>query len=145
MTNQNQAISNMSITQTVQRQTPKIDFGSVLARGASVVASRALSAADAMTGIPIMSAAVSAVTRFVTPSATPLQAGIASQPLAAQASPSPASGTEAEQFVDLMKEQSFEYLRLQTAVQQESREYNTTTNILKTRHDSARAAINNLR
>ena len=38
-----------------------------------------------------------------------------------------------------------EALELQLQVQQESREYNAITNVLKVRHDSAKSAINNIR
>jgi hypothetical protein len=38
-----------------------------------------------------------------------------------------------------------EYVRLQNEMQRESREFNAVTNILKVRHDSAKAAISNIR
>jgi hypothetical protein len=43
--------------------------------------------------------------------------------------------------------QSFQlqYLKLQEDMQRESREYNTLSNVMKARHDSAKAAINNIR
>jgi len=43
--------------------------------------------------------------------------------------------------------QSFQvqYIELQNEMQQESRTYNTISNVLKTRHDSAKSAINNIR
>jgi hypothetical protein len=34
---------------------------------------------------------------------------------------------------------------MQMQMQQESREYNTISNVLKVRHDSAKSAINNIR
>jgi hypothetical protein len=37
------------------------------------------------------------------------------------------------------------YLGLQDAMQKESREFNAISNIMKVRHDSAKAAINNIR
>ena len=49
---------------------------------------------------------------------------------------------------DLLKaqdSQAKEYLALQNEMQRESREFNALSNILKVRHDSAKAAINNIR
>ena len=40
---------------------------------------------------------------------------------------------------------SLAYLELQDAMQRESREFNAVSNVLKVRHDSAKAAINNIR
>ena len=37
------------------------------------------------------------------------------------------------------------YLALQNEMQKESREHNAISNIMKVRHDSAKAAINNIR
>ena len=37
------------------------------------------------------------------------------------------------------------YLQLQNEMQKESREHNAISNIMKVRHDSAKAAINNIR
>ncbi|NPC87283.1 hypothetical protein HPC49_55055, partial [Pyxidicoccus fallax] len=37
------------------------------------------------------------------------------------------------------------YLQLQNEMQRESREHNAISNIMKVRHDSAKAAINNIR
>jgi hypothetical protein len=37
------------------------------------------------------------------------------------------------------------YLQLQNEMQRESREHNAVSNIMKVRHDSAKAAINNIR
>ena len=37
------------------------------------------------------------------------------------------------------------YLKLQRDMQQESQQYNTLSNVMKVRHDSAKAAINNIR
>ena len=40
---------------------------------------------------------------------------------------------------------SMAYLKLQDEMQRESREHTTVSNVMKVRHDSAKAAINNIR
>lgn len=40
---------------------------------------------------------------------------------------------------------SMQYLELQEKMQQENRQYSTLSNVLKTRHESAKTAINNIR
>ncbi len=40
---------------------------------------------------------------------------------------------------------NMEYLKLQMEVQAENRQFSTISNIVKSRHDTARAAINNIR
>ena len=66
--------------------------------------------------------------------------------------PPPESRGESWDLLDaqrLMNEQSQHfnaaYLQLQNDMQQESREHNAISNIIKVRHDSAKAAINNIR
>ena len=41
--------------------------------------------------------------------------------------------------------QSAQYLQLQDQMQRESRQYSAVSNVMKVRHDSAKAAINNIR
>ena len=49
----------------------------------------------------------------------------------------------------LMQQESFafssQYLQMQDAMQRESRQFNAVSNVMKVRHDSAKAAINNIR
>lgn len=40
---------------------------------------------------------------------------------------------------------NLEYLEMQTAVQAENRRYTTVSNLMKARHDTAKAAINNMK
>ena len=40
---------------------------------------------------------------------------------------------------------SMQYLELQEKMQEENRQYSTLSNVLKTRHESAKTAINNIR
>lgn len=128
-------LSAVSLVTTVARQTPHLDFGRVLADTAQGV----VQYAGRMTlGHPILSAAVAGV-RAVLPQ----------QGLPAGRPGEGGSGMEMLQAQRLMQEdgQRFNvaYLQLQEGIQRESREHNTLSNILKVRHDSAKAAINNIR
>jgi hypothetical protein len=75
--------------------------------------------------------------------------GLAGGPVGAVASVASAvSGAPAGdpfKLLQLQKEQSLEYLSLQNEMQRESREYSALSNLIKVRHESARAAISNLR
>jgi hypothetical protein len=44
-----------------------------------------------------------------------------------------------------MRAEAERSFQLQVAMQNESREFNTVSNVIKVRHDSAKAAINNIR
>lgn len=54
-------------------------------------------------------------------------------------------GTELERLMDMNQSFSMEYLALQQAIQRETREFNLLSNVMKTKHEAARNAINNIR
>ncbi|WP_224369351.1 hypothetical protein [Hyalangium versicolor] len=56
-----------------------------------------------------------------------------------------ASGTEFNSDMASMFSQQKELLKLQSALQNESQKYQTISNVLKTRHDTAKNAIGNIR
>lgn len=143
---------------TVPRQTPKNDFGEVLARTANGMAKLGGAIMSSASGMPVVSAAVSAVTSLA--STAGRGASQASQPAipiqsvvpggsGAGAGYGAAPGVGSDQYggsmVDQMHQSSMQSLYLQAQMQQESREYNAISNVLKVRHDSAKAAINNIR
>ncbi|MGQ0508697.1 MAG: hypothetical protein ACT4TC_25635 [Myxococcaceae bacterium] len=158
-------IQPVSTTQTMPRQTPNDDFGAVMARTVVEVARTGGAVLSNMVGAgPVLSAATSSVA-----SMSNLASGVRSigsaQAMGATGSPGagrqlsnaagdPLSASKGEQW-DLMEaqkllnsqSQSFNlaYMQLQDGMQKESREFNTLTNIMKVRHDSAKAAINNIR
>ncbi len=154
-------IGSLSITPTVARQTPQNDFGTVFARTAQeVVRAGAGVAANLIPGGPAVSAAVSSISSVVSTTAaggaraastTPLAGGVggAGGPLGTGA-----SGGQGEQW-DLLAAQkemqaegmkmNLAYMNLQNDMQKESRAHNALSNIMKVRHDSAKAAINNIR
>jgi len=152
-------IGSLSITPTVARQTPQNDFGTVFARTAQeVVRAGAGVAANLIPGGPAVSAAVSSISSVVSTTAggaraastTPLAGGVggAGGPLGTGAS------GQGEQW-DLLAAQkemqaegmkmNLAYMDLQNDMQKESRAHNALSNIMKVRHDSAKAAINNIR
>lgn len=158
--------NRISITPTVARQTPKQDFGQVLQNSVNGVLN-AGNLVGSMTGMPIVSSAVSAVTSLVNARTSAGSAatgvvnigtGAGSTSLAGGNTGIPGSSVSGVTSTvangapsgmgDMLKEMQLEAHRsiaTQIAMQNESREYNTLTNILKLRHDSAKAAINNIR
>lgn len=152
-------IGTLSITPTVARQTPRNDFGTVLARTAQeVVRTGAGVVAAIVPGAPAVSAAVASVSSVVSTSASSVRG--ASVPTGGTGGTgSSASATlgatgQGDQW-DLLAAQkemqaegakmNLAYMNLQNEMQAESRAHNAISNIMKVRHDSAKAAINNIR
>ena len=50
-----------------------------------------------------------------------------------------------KQLQEQAKKDNLFFLELQQKMQQENRKFSTVSNILKAKHDTARAAINNIR
>lgn len=169
---QHNRISPISIAQTTARQTPNNDFGTVLARTVGEVVRSGVGIMGGVAGGPVLSAAVSGVQRTL--GVTSLGAASGASPVSTAAYASgvgpvggpihsaasataagAASGAGTGGNWDLLEAQrllqkdgqSFNvaYLQLQNSMQQESREHNAISNIMKVRHDSAKAAINNIR
>jgi hypothetical protein len=154
-------ISQLSITPTIGRQTPKRDFGDVLKNTVGRMLNNGI-VRGALSSIPVVSAAVSAVSSLASSTSArapiagvaggALSIGIAgSNPIASTGSAQTAGGLTGNESVDPngtleeMKRVSADYMQLQLAMQQENREYSAMTNVLKVRHDSAKSAINNIR
>lgn len=157
----NNRIASLSITPTLPRQTPRNDFGTVLARTAQEVVKTGAGIVGGMIpGGPVMSAAVSSIGSVVSTvsstkaSITPLPG--AGGAIGGTSGPGATEGTtgrgdawdmlEAQRLM-AAEGQKFNvaYLQLQNEMQRESREHNAISNIMKVRHDSAKAAINNIR
>jgi hypothetical protein len=147
-------IGSLSITPTVARQTPQNDFGTVFARTAQeVVRAGAGIAASMMPGAPMVSAAVASVSSVVSSTASSVR-GTSAQPAAGGAGGVGGTAGGGEQW-DLLAAQremqaegmkmNLAYMNLQNEMQAESRAHNAISNIMKVRHDSAKAAINNIR
>jgi hypothetical protein len=140
-----------------ERQTPKTDFGSKLRDGVETTAHVAGVVASALPGGAILSAAVSAgssLTGQTTASAS--GNGIVGTPRAAggttNASPAssgqliPSGDSAYDQAVSLLNAQevtNMRYLALQERMQEENRYFSTMSNVMKTRHDTAKNTIAN--
>lgn len=132
------AIDPVHVAPTVQRQTEPSRFGQVMratARGlADGLAATAGLAAPFLPGGPILAGAVRAGARA---------AGAPGRGAAGEGG----SGDVIEATRALQQEaQSFnlQYLQLQENMQRESREFQAISNVMKAKHDSAKAAINNI-
>ena len=135
-------LNEIEITKTVPRQTPKREFTDYMGHAvATAVSVGADFVAPVAASNPLLSAAVSAV-KSVAQGAM-AQAGTASVG---------GSGSDPVSMLDANRQMMLEgaalnqqYLQLQHDMQQESQQYNTVSNVMKVRHDSAKAAINNIR
>jgi hypothetical protein len=153
-------IDQVSVTTTVPRQSQKQEFGEMLKnslqQGAKAVGMVSGAMLQNMPGAGVVSAAVSAVTNFANQAPRTASAassgvininggvaaggGVAGGGLANAATSGDMNG-----MVNEMRAEANRSMAMQMAMQQESREYNTISNVLKVRHDSAKAAINNIR
>ncbi len=156
----NNRLNNIVMTATTERQTPRNEFGDVLKStlqtGAGVV-----SGALGIVGgsIPIVSAAVSGLSNFAKQGGgssvgNAVAGGIQTVGGAQGAGQASSSGNvnvtqantgEMGGYIDNMRKEADRSMMMQMQMQNESREYNTISNVLKVRHDSAKAAINNIR
>ena len=154
MENGNNRIGSLSITPTVARQTPQNDFGTVFARTAQeVVKAGAGVAASMLPGAPMVSAAVASVSSVVSSTASSVR-GASTLPVSGGSGGVGGATGQGEQW-DLLAAQkemqaegakmNLAYMNLQNEMQAESRAHNAISNIMKVRHDSAKAAINNIR
>jgi hypothetical protein len=168
----NHRIASLSITPTQPRQTPQNEFGAVLARTAQqVVKTGAGFVGGMLPGAPVLSAAVSsmsAVASGVASGLGPVSAtvpstnggvvpipGVGGAPGGASGPGAPGGTPGKGDAWDMLEAQklmaaegqkfNLAYLQLQNEMQRESREHNAVSNIMKVRHDSAKAAINNIR
>jgi hypothetical protein len=149
--------NRISLTPTVARQTQKNEFGNVLKNALQSAANVGGALLNSVPGGGVISAAVSNVTALASSGGS----GSAQGSLAAtgvtsigggggatgQALASSPNGvpTELNGMIGQMRAEADRSTMMQMQMQQESREYNTISNVLKVRHDSAKSAINNIR
>jgi len=137
-------LKQIEITTTTPRQTPKRDFADVMGQAAATAVSVGADLiAPVASSSPLLSAAVSAV-KTVARGALAQSTGAATVGVGGGADP----GSMIDANRQLMQEGAqlnMQYLQLQHDMQQESQQYNTVSNVMKARHDSAKAAINNIR
>jgi hypothetical protein len=135
-------IDPVHVTPTTERKTESSRFGDTLRAAAAGVVDGIASgvglAAPFVPGGLVLSAAVRGASRAVSVATSPTTPGRAS---------AEGGGDVMEATRALQQEaQSFnlQYLQLQEGMQRESREFTAITNVMKVKHDSAKAAINNI-
>jgi|APLak6261675434_1056106.scaffolds.fasta_scaffold01461_4 hypothetical protein len=150
--------NRISLTPTVARQTPKNEFGNVLKSALQTAANTGGALLGGLPGGGIISAAVSNVTSLANSGGSAQAASYAATGVTAvgggggggataQALATSPTGVPQELggMISQMRAEADRSTMMQMQMQQESREYNTISNVLKVRHDSAKSAINNIR
>ncbi len=140
-------IGTLLVAPSTERKAEPGRFTAALKSAASEVASGIAGsvalAAPFVPGGAVLAGALRVATR---PTTLPSGPSVGATPLASGGTPS-GGGDVMEATRALQAEaQSFnlQYLQLQEAMQRESREFTSLTNVMKVKHDSAKAAINNI-
>lgn len=141
------------------RSTPRTDFGTMVrngvANGAGAVAGAAGVAAPFVPGGAVVSAAVNSAAGAVSGGTGYSASGTQNIPGTSGAMTG-ASGTstgnaqqdmmnQTKEMQEMQMSFSMQYLQLQDKMQNENRQYTTISNVMKTKHDTAKATINNVR
>ena len=153
--------NRISLTPTVARQTPKNEFGNVLKNALQTAVNAGGALLGSIPGGGVISAAVSNVTALASSGGGSAQGSLAATGVTsvgsggssamggatAQALATSPNGVPGELtgMIGQMRAEADRSTLMQMQMQQESREYNTISNVLKVRHDSAKSAINNIR
>lgn len=135
--------AELRVRETRVRQTPKpVSTFSQVLRGSAQVLLAGAELATGMVGGSILSAAISkARTKLAGTSGNSAQS---SNGLASNGSTN-SEFDAMKQLQEQAKKDNLFFLELQQKMQQENRKFSTVSNILKAKHDTARAAINNIR
>ncbi|MED5464881.1 MAG: hypothetical protein VX699_09530 [Myxococcota bacterium] len=173
--NPNNAGLRVKIDSSRTRQTPKTNFGSVFKTGLSKTADTVMGAgnmaAPYIPGGAILSAAItglgglkskSSAYSASSPNAVSVgggggggTGGVSSsggssnfsnmEELAAQGDSGAMQLLATKEMQEMNQSFNLQYLELQQNMQQENRKFSTLSNIMKTKHDTAKATINNVR
>lgn len=148
---------------TSVRQTPRTDFGTMVrngvSTGAGAVAGATGVAAPFVPGGAVVSAAVNSAAGAVAggsgaagdySNGTMNLPGTGPGPGSTGSTPSTGNAMQdmMNQTKDMQEMQmsfSMQYLQLQDKMQNENRQYTTISNVMKTKHDTAKSTINNVR
>ena len=150
--------NRLSMTVTVPRQSQGKSFGEKINDGASVAATNigqgAALVGSSIGGSSIISAAISSVNSLSHASAAPYAAnGVLNSPLSAtnnQTNPANllaginSSGVGTTDIAEMSK-QNAQMLQVQIAMQRENTMFSSISNVLKTKHDTAKNSIQNIR
>ena len=172
--NQNAGI-RVAIDQSRVRQTPKTDFGNVmktgLSRGADAVVNAGALAAPYIPGGAVVSAAITGMGQLKSSasgqgsmatapngSSLNLAGGVGGGGTAGMSSNMDAIATRAQggdgqaqmmmatrEMQEMNMSFNLQYLQLQQKMQSDNRQFTLMSNIMKTKHDTAKNAINNVR
>ena len=147
-------------TNSAPRVTPAsgVPFREMVTRGAAAILRGAEAAISSLPGAPIVAAAVRPTTSapgasigaggaagLGTPR-TPVSAGTAETPAVGGIVPKgPGEGSSVEGALAQSQEFNLYYLQLQEQLSAENRAFSAMSNVLKTRHDTVKNAIGNIR
>ena len=142
-------ITSVLIAPTADRKTAPSSFGATL-RAAAAGAAEGLAAASGLlaplapAGM-VLAGAVRGVAQAAAGAARPASSGTSGPSAVASTPPGGTDGFEAARLLQA-EGQSFNlrYLELQERMQRETREFTAVSNVMKVRHDAARAAIQNV-
>jgi hypothetical protein len=162
-------LNDVELRRTSQRQTPLTSFGTIMRRGmltgVNTIKATASSAGYALPGAAVVSAAVGGygIARDAeNPQAggylsgasmdgAALGGGMGGNPMEA-VSKQAANGDSSAQMMlatrhmqDLNNMFNVQYLQIQQSMQKDSREFTMISNIMKTKHDTARNSLSNLK
>jgi hypothetical protein len=143
--------TEINVEETRARETKPLsrgEFRHILLRGASVLMSGAV-AATTVVGGPILAAAVHGTLAGTAKSRLTL-AGSAAGVEGAPGGVPPGGGGDSDMAtMHAMQRESqafnLQLLHLQEEVQQENRHFTTVSNVLRAKHDTAKAAVSNIR
>jgi hypothetical protein len=165
----------VQIDQSRVRQTPRTDFGSVMATGVKKATNVAMSAgaiaAPFVPGGAILSAAITGVgtlksaagsmsaaggsnaTTLIGSSGAPISGGatsaMGSSGTGAIGSTGGATSSDPmvaqRQMMEMSQQFNMQYLMLQQEMQSDNRRFSTLSNVMKTKHDTAKNSISNMR
>jgi hypothetical protein len=131
------------------RQAQGSAFARLMSDGAGVALGATAAAAPFVPGAAVLSAAVSSVAA-VSATARSTSAVAAAVPAGGPVATTPAGGApeaigRLEQLTEASQELNLQYLMLQQQMQDENRRYSVISNVLKTKHDTAKNSIGNVR
>jgi hypothetical protein len=142
-------ITSVIVAPTADRKTAPSSFGATLRAAAEGAAEGLVAAAGVLAPLApagmVLAGAVRGVAQAAAGTARPASSGTSGATTLGSASAGGADGFEAARALQA-EGQSFNlrYLELQERMQRETREFTAVSNIMKVRHDAARAAIQNV-
>lgn len=161
----------LSTVATSTRQTQKTDFGTVMRSGlmkasnvvnnglrvaapyvpGAAVVSAAIAGANDAAGMSSTGSGVRTTASALTTNGATVSSGVGSTSSSANATTGLASTSfsdmmsQTQQMAEFQASYNLQYLQLQEKIQADTRQFNLISNIMKTKHDAAKNALNNVR